>query len=552
MRLVHTSELCIYDFKDDAIPPYSILSHTWGQDEVTYHEFLQGKRSEKIRTCCRLASSESWDYVWIDTCCIDKSSSAELSEAINSMYRWYQNSEVCYAYLEDFGENGQDFEQSRWFTRGWTLQELLAPTHVIFLDRYWKMIGSRKSLEENISKTTRIQFDHLSSPFSASAAAKMSWVSDRKTTRVEDMAYCLLGLFQVNMPLLYGEGDRAFIRLQEEIIRQSDDQSIFAWIDKSLEFSGMLARHPSAFAKSGDIVQTQKFFHEPRSPYRMTNRGLEIQFPVFDEYCEPEDADGGDKTDGSVRRYEVPLECSRPSYESKVVFITLRKHASGKVSRINAFGLHLLTMPKEMLEGRLETFIVASDLEQVLYTSEEQSWETPILNIKSNNILYAQDISSADCTEYFQYTSITRDYKWNNTRYINMDAMTTERLLPKIVDYHRVITMYWAPIDTRESRSVYLEYGSGRCYALYWRQIPHPHSPPTIHLFKLNRVKGRPSERSYSSEHVPIELHLDKLDIFKVPPLQFQNESIVVRLRHTSHYGRHRLVIDVQDYRVSV
>lgn len=155
MRLLDTSNIQLREFIGDEVPPYAILSHTWGKEEVSY-QGLSGARStkgfQKILRCCTLAKSEGYDYVWIDTCCIDKTSSAELSEGINSMYRWYANAAICYAYLADVSlwpdiPNTKSFEESRWFSRGWTLQELLAPQTVIFYDHDWNRLGTRASRE---------------------------------------------------------------------------------------------------------------------------------------------------------------------------------------------------------------------------------------------------------------------------------------------------------------------------------------------------------------------------------------------------------------------
>ena len=176
------------------------------------------------------------------------------------MYRWYRDSQVCYAYLTDcflaFGKiSDVDFCKSRWFSRGWTLQELLAPGTVIFYDRDWCEIGTRSSLTPQISYVTGISSQYMADPQSASIAAKMSWASRRQTSRVEDMAYSLLGIFDLTMPLLYGEGHNAFKRLQYELIgARSDDESIFAWTHESPHPSGMLAQSPAAFADSGDII----------------------------------------------------------------------------------------------------------------------------------------------------------------------------------------------------------------------------------------------------------------------------------------------------------
>ena len=261
MHLLNTSALKLHEFYDDEIPEYAILSHTWGEEEVSFHD-LQNKKPEqldgskgymKIKGCCAIATLDMYNYVWIDTCCIDKTSSAELSEAINSMYRWYYNARICYVYLTDvwIGQEREyisrsvpEFRESRWFTRGWTLQELLAPRVMEFLDKDWRFLGDKDSLKDHISSITVIGQHYILDIKEASAAQKMSWASGRKTTRLEDMAYSLMGIFEVNMPLLYGEGTNAFTRLQHEIVKVSDDESIFAWEDDLLE-SGMFARSPN-------------------------------------------------------------------------------------------------------------------------------------------------------------------------------------------------------------------------------------------------------------------------------------------------------------------
>ncbi|KUJ11357.1 HET-domain-containing protein [Mollisia scopiformis] len=236
MRLINTTTLQLEEYFDRKIPPYAILSHRWEEEEVTFQDMIAegAANSFKITGCCQRAREDGLKYAWIDTCCIDKSSSAELSEAINSMFKWYKNAEVCYAYLSDVLINGFDstslssmFRRSRWFTRGWTLQELLAPHTIIFFDITWTEIGTKLQLRPLIEQITGIT--HLLNFNRASIAQKMSWAAERVTTRVEDQAYCLMGLFGVNMPPLYGEGDNAFRRLQLEILEVSDDESIFAW-----------------------------------------------------------------------------------------------------------------------------------------------------------------------------------------------------------------------------------------------------------------------------------------------------------------------------------
>ena len=169
MRLIETSKLELWDVPENSLPRYAILSHTWAKEEITYADFRWLQQSggipptSKIARSCKLALSEGWSYIWIDTCCIDKSSSAELIESINSMYRWYQNAGVCFVYMADvFLQVNDDpskmelFGSSRWFTRGWTLQELLAPRHIIFYDHGWEEIGSKIDLIEPISHTTGV------------------------------------------------------------------------------------------------------------------------------------------------------------------------------------------------------------------------------------------------------------------------------------------------------------------------------------------------------------------------------------------------------------
>ena len=250
---------------------YAILSHTWDSEgEQSYKELKKIQKrhppnarsllrpsgssthlhvssiwkdsdlSPKIRDACAYARADGFRYIWIDSCCIDKTSSSELSEAINSMYTWYGCADVCYAFLADVPANddhaadGSRFRKSRWFTRGWTLQELLAPPHLVFLSQTWTPLGSKLALVELVHRTTSISPEALLEPGALdrfSVAQRLSWAAKRETTRAEDRAYSLLGIFDINMPVLYGEGERAFRRLQEEILRRIPDQTLFAWLD---------------------------------------------------------------------------------------------------------------------------------------------------------------------------------------------------------------------------------------------------------------------------------------------------------------------------------
>ncbi|KAI1109796.1 heterokaryon incompatibility protein-domain-containing protein [Nemania sp. NC0429] len=243
MRLLHVDSLELTEVFGDSPPPYTILSHTWGLDEITFHDLQNDRLATrvgfiKLRALCDQTKRDGFEYTWIDTCCIDKRSSAELSESLNSMYQWYSKAEVCYVHLSDVRYTGDETDitrgihHSRWFTRSWTLQELLAPSLVVFFDTSWNRIGTKKSLLSTISAITEIPQSCLSgerSPADFSIATRFSWASRRTCTRQEDMAYSLMGLFNVNMTVHYGERNRAFFRLQEEIIKHTDDQSILAW-----------------------------------------------------------------------------------------------------------------------------------------------------------------------------------------------------------------------------------------------------------------------------------------------------------------------------------
>jgi Heterokaryon incompatibility protein (HET) len=359
MRLLHTTKLYFEEFFESSIPVYAILSHRWEEAEVSFQDFEQGKKRHgagylKILNCCTLARSQGYEWVWIDTCYIDTKSSAELSEAINSMYRWYANAKICYAYLSDVQVqtvNGRravlGFEKSKWFMRGWTLQELLAPNQVLFLDNKWKTIGTKnkfsfhegENLSERLSKITGIPEEALRGRFypwdfaesRLSVAQRMSWAAARKTSRIEDMAYCLLGIFGVNMPLLYGEGKKAFLRLQQEILKKSHDESIFAWSLPQAEKyhrSSLFARSPNYFTKPGNVERLSRPSWIEDSSYLLTDEGVQMDVflvPRFDEEKE---------------RWLLPLNCGTQGRRNVVVLSRLsgnfyQKVCSGEMNFVN-------------------------------------------------------------------------------------------------------------------------------------------------------------------------------------------------------------------------
>lgn len=300
-RLLRTGtyELVEPDKVDIGSGKYAILSHTWRleRDEITFRDMsperLQSSTTKeafkKIRLTCEQATRDGLDHVWIDTCCIDKSSSADLSEAINSMYAWYARAKVCYVYMSDvdIADGEEAFRGSRWFTRAWTLQELIAPREVRFYDVRWRFMGrlSHPRCAKVVSGVTGIDINMLlgkSELSDFSIAQRMSWAAHRHATRIEDRAYSLLGIFGVNMSMIYGESDKAFTRLQEHIIRTTTDHSIFCWNSAPGEdiqsgSRSLFAPSPSHFADSKDVVQRST--RSPR-PFNMTNRGLEITLPV--------------------------------------------------------------------------------------------------------------------------------------------------------------------------------------------------------------------------------------------------------------------------------
>ncbi|KAF3043444.1 hypothetical protein E8E12_008057 [Didymella heteroderae] len=374
MILIDTRTLKLTRFDDEAqIPRYAVLSHTWGGWEVTYEEFSaqqdlldyaknrmeKGPGFEKIRLVCRQAFNDKIDYVWVDTCCIDKRSSAELSEAINSMFRWYRKAAVCYAYLDDV-EGGEPFSpigtkenepeepdavwiydqeavrqyalkkerlrKARWFSRGWTLQELIAPSQVLFYGKQWSFLGTKTTLCELLSLITGIDEAALQGANleAFSVARRMSWAADRVTTRTEDLAYSLLGLFDVNMPLLYGEGEKAFTRLQEEIMKDSSDESLFAWTPTSVmpsisimpseQWRPVFASHPMEFATTM-LMPLQREVDD----FSMTNQGVKINVPIlpFDEEINRDAANPFDRKhykrssfSGEQQLFIVVLNCT--------------------------------------------------------------------------------------------------------------------------------------------------------------------------------------------------------------------------------------------------
>ncbi|KAK1753929.1 hypothetical protein QBC47DRAFT_325016 [Echria macrotheca] len=472
MRLVDTSTLRLVSLHDSSLPPYAILSHTWGSDddEVSFQELQElGATSRlrqqvaaaagpfshpiskkigfaKIRDAARLAKSQGFGYIWIDTCCINKTSSAELSEAINSMFRWYQEASVCYAFLNDVdyrvGDDVRDYpflngpspkvpgnvpgndtssgggdgdggvptivevmRHSRWFTRGWTLQELIAPADVRFYSKSWSLLGTKlgsfgtagqvNRFPELISIITGIDLELLKGRIGLddlSVASRMKWAAKRETTRIEDKAYCLMGIFGVNMPLLYGEGNRAFIRLQEEILKLTTDHSIFAWKcpwDDPLRFQlcGLLATSPSFFADA-DYKSATRAMTGVSAPSTMTNAGLHIRVYLKQAPAQSEDTVQGNE---SQARCLAVLDCSPypVAYGMALPAILLTSLGGDQYARISPETI----LPVPISHGEQELVPGDGDGYQYIYVKQLPTYGLPdiVLDIDSFSLGFPID-----------------------------------------------------------------------------------------------------------------------------------------------------------------
>lgn len=332
MRLLDTTtfELASNSLSTFKQEGYAILSHRWIGSEITFEQLgrhidalraagttlLGSPQQDKIRGACQIARAKGIRWMWIDTCCIDKSSTSELSESLNSMFKWYRDAKLCITYLLDVirkGAGREDFtnevgQPSVWFSRGWTLQELLAPRRLEFFDKNWDPMGDRSEFADQIEKITGIQSKYLKGerrddPRTACIAAKFSWIAKRQTEREEDMTYSMLGLFDVTMDPRYGEGWGAFMRLQKELLSSSRDESLFAWkmmqADAGLRLLsrvhaqqqdswkenewGLLAPRPVCFKDCGQMTATcpwfaKQYIPRPAGGFQMRQQGLQISY----------------------------------------------------------------------------------------------------------------------------------------------------------------------------------------------------------------------------------------------------------------------------------
>jgi len=295
--------------KDVSVHSYAILSRRWDDEEIKFDMLndVDLRGSFKIVGACHKAREKKLEWLWIDSVCMDKDNDAETTKSLNSMFEWYSNAEVCLTYLRDVDSSASNLhtfesceqpgQKSVWFTRGWTLQELLAPTNMEFYEKAWKLIGEKADLLEDLHRATDIDQRYLKGGTAfreASLATRMSWMAGRNTKYVEDIAYSMLGILDVNMQPLYGEGVKAFMRLQRELIDNSTDESIFAWTtcpqglkcyrrDEAWrpESWGLLAPSPDCFRDSRDLVLPPEDQIEPRldGGYRWAQQGVQFMVP---------------------------------------------------------------------------------------------------------------------------------------------------------------------------------------------------------------------------------------------------------------------------------
>ena len=345
MWLINTETLRLKQFIDSASVRYGIFSHTWGEEEISFQDWKRVEADDpqaakiklkagyvKIIQTCHLAASRKLEYAWIDTCCIDKSSSAELSEAINSMFKWYRDSDMCFVYLADLQSTvgthsfPDSIRRCRWFRRSWTLQELIAPKTTHFYDQDWNQIGEKSGMYDILTSITNIDTEVLADSSVLSVVPvgrRMSWAARRGATRVEDIAYSLMGIFDVTMPLLYGEGPKAFLRLQEEILQISSDLSLFAWEkgtlarshDWTVDYEGMFAESPAYFLESSSL-RAQNAFAYAKAEMQVTNFGIRL------EACFPNDRLDPSHSDLDC---DVDLNCCRKE-EGQLVWLSIALH----------------------------------------------------------------------------------------------------------------------------------------------------------------------------------------------------------------------------------
>jgi hypothetical protein len=443
MWLINTDTLKLEQFYDKNVPPYVILSHTWGQNELTFQDIqdltpdVREKNGyRKVTEFCELAKRYDYEYAWVDTCSIDKSSSSELTEAINSMYKWYHNADMCIVYLEDYPppsvvmpplveakkfSKSHDLSGCRWLYRGWTLQELIAPEDVRFFDSSWNLLGSKSTMLDVISEMTRINKLVLNGVMKVSectVAERFSWASHRETTRDEDIAYCLFGLFDVHMPLVYGEGkQRAFRRLQIEITKETCDFSLFLWSSPTISKdvtsqifldSGVFADDPSYFSYS-DLSHGIDYRHLRYEPPSMHPAHI-IGGPKHDPFDPPIQNEAGLKANlytikegkGSIL---VCVNCI-DERRDQLVFIRLNRAGPSKLP----FAQYCRRLPLHnlvVLKDRRSLLDMGSTTSHVKDPFSEQSYAIQIHQVRMKIPMPVAEVARKRTVPHRRRTTLT-------------------------------------------------------------------------------------------------------------------------------------------------
>lgn len=265
------------------------------------------------------------------------------------MYRWYQRSDLCIVYLADVPE--MDWLDSSWWSRGWTLQELIGPESVSFYDCHWRLLGTKSELLSVISTKTGIPEDllsHTTSPNTCSVAQRMSWAAKRETTRVEDRAYSLLGIFGVHMPHIYGEEENAFLRRQEAIIQKGKDESIFAWEmgigEDKRRYTGLFAPSPCSYVDCGDVISTRG-----STGFNEKNGELRISLKTFP--C-------------GMETYYAALNCTQRTHpDARISILISRLSTENEYVRVNKVyvGGKFLISPSSLEDFKAREICVSRD-----------------------------------------------------------------------------------------------------------------------------------------------------------------------------------------------
>lgn len=398
MRLINTETLQIEVFPGPELPRYAILSHTWTNDEPTLADAQRGLLGtssnpgcRKVRDFCRLARQDGFSFAWADTCCIDKTSSSELTESINSMFQWYASADICYVHLADLESDASSdaMASCRWFTRGWTLQELIAPGTLRFYDKEWNLRGSKMDFADQLLQITNIHEAVLRDRASLRiipVGRRMSWAANRQTTRPEDMAYCLMGIFDVNMPLIYGEGRNAFIRLQEEIMKNDNDLSIFLWRSApGPKYRGILAEDPSEFACASRLRAGVAGMDSPQ--FTITNKGVKIKVAL---------------ADNNRGIFALSLNhVNEDSTTDEVLGVWLKKHKNGAYARARP---HTLVVVSEGMFGTPSRRYLSKHISLNMSQAIDSAMD--------NAIVFRGDFYS----RYYQHLSTTSSAWWDQDR----------------------------------------------------------------------------------------------------------------------------------------